>query len=82
MPSSTGTGADPWPGVSAGHSAFFSGKFAAGSLVLLADSSATAERCVLGATESTLHILCTSYTACIVRLLCKRTDTLSNYDYD
>eukprot|EP01043_Picozoa_sp_COSAG02_P037555 COSAG02_NODE_2828_length_7940_cov_6.526081_5_plen_272_part_00 len=37
---------------------------------------------LLLATESTLHILCTSYTACIVRLLCKRTDTLSNYDYD
>eukprot|EP01043_Picozoa_sp_COSAG02_P081309 COSAG02_NODE_19798_length_864_cov_1.192157_1_plen_121_part_00 len=49
VPSSTGIGADPWPGVSAGRSAFSSGKFAAGSLVLLVGSSAAAERCELGA---------------------------------
>ena len=49
MPSSTGTGADPWPGVSAGCSAFSSGKVAAGSLILLTVSTAAAACCVLGA---------------------------------
>jgi hypothetical protein len=33
------------------------------------------------ATESTYTKLCTSYTTCIVRLLCKRTDTLVKHDY-
>jgi hypothetical protein len=49
VPSSTGIDADPWPGVSAGCSAFSSGKFAAGSLVLMVGSTAAAERCELGA---------------------------------
>ena len=49
VPSSTGIGADPWPGVSAGCSAFSSGKVAAGSLILLAVSTAAAACCELGA---------------------------------